>query len=155
MHANFRGADGGLAFPDGIAELCTCSLMKTIFSQQKDDICSTFASLPTSTSIVMPISLTQQASSDDQTLYHLKLDLSFKGIKNRVEEHLTACKQKRTFSDTSGGGSASDTHLMTWTCALMTSVLATVKPSITLLSSMNFFQPQSCSFFEKRWSVSA
>lgn len=44
---------------------------------------------------------------------------------------------------------------MTWTCALMTSVSATVKPSNTLLSSMNFFQPQSCSFLQKRCSVSA
>ena len=45
--------------------------------------------------------------------------------------------------------------LMTWTCALMTSVLATVKPSSTLDSSMNFFQPQSCSFLQKRCRVSA
>lgn len=44
---------------------------------------------------------------------------------------------------------------MTWTCALMTSVSATVNPSSTLLSSMNFFQPQSCSFLQKRCSVSA
>jgi hypothetical protein len=46
-------------------------------------------------------------------------------------------------------------HRMTWTCALMTRVLLTVKPSSTLLSSMNFFQPQSCSFLQKRCSVSA
>ena len=45
--------------------------------------------------------------------------------------------------------------LMTWTCALMTSVLATVKPSSTLDSSINFFQPQSCSFLQKRCRVSA
>ncbi len=44
---------------------------------------------------------------------------------------------------------------MTWTWALMTSVLATVKPSSTLDSSMNFFQPQSCSFLQKRCRVSA
>ena len=44
---------------------------------------------------------------------------------------------------------------MTWTWALMTRVLLTVKPSSTLLSSMNFFQPQSCSFLQKRCSVSA
>lgn len=48
-----------------------------------------------------------------------------------------------------------DTHLMTCTCALMTRVLLTVKPSSTLLSSMNFFQPQSCSFLQKRCKVSA
>ena len=36
----------------------------------------------------------------------------------------------------------------------MTSVSATVKPSSTLLNSMNFFQPQSCSFLQKRCSVS-
>ena len=46
-------------------------------------------------------------------------------------------------------------HLITWTWALMTRVLLTVKPSSTLLSSMNFFQPQSCSFLQKRCSVSA
>ena len=45
--------------------------------------------------------------------------------------------------------------LMTWTWALMTSVLATVKPSSTLDSSINFFQPQSCSFLQKRCRVSA
>mmetsp|Transcript_10448 Transcript_10448/g.28560 ORF Transcript_10448/g.28560 Transcript_10448/m.28560 type:complete len:216 (-) Transcript_10448:528-1175(-) len=43
---------------------------------------------------------------------------------------------------------------MTCTCALMTRVSATVKPSSTLDSSMNFFQPQSCSFLQKRCSVS-
>eukprot|EP00983_Pelagomonas_calceolata_P068820 1150099-Pelagomonas_calceolata.AAC.8 len=37
----------------------------------------------------------------------------------------------------------------------MTRVSATVKPSSTLDSSMNFFQPQSCSFLQKRCSVSA
>ena len=46
-------------------------------------------------------------------------------------------------------------NLMTWTWALMMSVSSTVKPSSTLLSSMNFFQPQSCSFLQKRCSVSA
>ena len=46
-------------------------------------------------------------------------------------------------------------YLITWTWALMTRVLLTVKPSSTLLSSMNFFQPQSCSFLQKRCSVSA
>ena len=46
-------------------------------------------------------------------------------------------------------------YLMTWTCALMTSVLATVKPSSTLESSMNFFQPQSCSFLQNLCKVSA
>ena len=48
-----------------------------------------------------------------------------------------------------------EAHLMTWTWALITSVLLTVKPSSTLLSSMNFFQPQSCSFLQKRCRVSA
>ena len=43
---------------------------------------------------------------------------------------------------------------MTCTWALITSVSLTVKPSITLLSSMNFFHPQSCSFLQKRCSVS-
>ena len=47
------------------------------------------------------------------------------------------------------------TDLMTWTCALMTRVLDTVKPSSTLFSSMNFFQPQSCSFLQNLCSVSA
>ena len=37
----------------------------------------------------------------------------------------------------------------------MTRVLATVKPSSTLDSSMNFFQPQSCSFLQNLCSVSA
>lgn len=46
-------------------------------------------------------------------------------------------------------------HLMTWTWALMTSVLETVKPSSTLFSSINFFQPQSCSFLQNLCSVSA
>ena len=44
---------------------------------------------------------------------------------------------------------------MTWTWALMTKVFDTVKPSSTLFSSMNFFQPQSCSFLQNLWSVSA
>ena len=44
---------------------------------------------------------------------------------------------------------------MTWTWALMTRVLDTVKPSSTLFSSMNFFQPQSCSFLQNLCSVSA
>mmetsp|Transcript_78822 Transcript_78822/g.190949 ORF Transcript_78822/g.190949 Transcript_78822/m.190949 type:complete len:291 (-) Transcript_78822:350-1222(-) len=43
---------------------------------------------------------------------------------------------------------------ITCTCALITSVSATVNPSITFESSMNFFQPQSCSFLQNRWSVS-
>lgn len=43
---------------------------------------------------------------------------------------------------------------MTWTWALMTSVSATVNPSSTLDSSMNFFQPQSCSFLQNRCKVS-
>ena len=43
---------------------------------------------------------------------------------------------------------------MTCTCALITRVSDTVKPSSTLESSMNFFQPQSCSFLQKRWRVS-
>jgi hypothetical protein len=47
------------------------------------------------------------------------------------------------------------THRMTWTCALMTRLSPSVKPSSTLPSSMNFFQPQSCSFLQKRCSVSA
>jgi hypothetical protein len=46
------------------------------------------------------------------------------------------------------------THRMTWTCALMTRVSDTVNPSSTLDSSMNFFHPQSCSFLQKRCSVS-
>ena len=54
-----------------------------------------------------------------------------------------------------GGMAGRLPHLMTWTCALMTRVLLTVNPSSTLLSSMNFFQPQSCSFLQKRCSVSA
>jgi hypothetical protein len=44
---------------------------------------------------------------------------------------------------------------MTCTCALITSVSFTVKPSSTFDSSINFFQPQSCSFLQKRCSVSA
>ena len=48
-----------------------------------------------------------------------------------------------------------ETHLITCTCALMTKVLFTVKPSSTLFSSMNFFQPQSCSFLQNLCSVSA
>ena len=47
------------------------------------------------------------------------------------------------------------THRMTCTCALMTSVSDTVKPSKTLESSMNFFHPQSCSFLQNRCRVSA
>ena len=47
------------------------------------------------------------------------------------------------------------TYRMTCTWALMTSVSATVKPSSTLESSINFFHPQSCSFLQKRCSVSA
>lgn len=43
---------------------------------------------------------------------------------------------------------------ITCTCALITSVSATVNPSNTLLNSMNFFQPQSCSFLQKRCNVS-
>jgi hypothetical protein len=48
-----------------------------------------------------------------------------------------------------------NTHMMTCTCALITSVSATVKPSSTLDSSMNFFHPQSCSFLQNTCSVSA
>jgi len=44
---------------------------------------------------------------------------------------------------------------MTCTWAFMTRVLFTVKPSSTLFTSMNFFHPQSCSFLQKRCSVSA
>ena len=45
---------------------------------------------------------------------------------------------------------------MTWTWALMTSVswAVLVNPSVTFPSSMNFFHPQSCSFLQKRCSVS-
>ena len=43
---------------------------------------------------------------------------------------------------------------ITWTCALMTKVSATVNPSKTLPSSINFFHPQSCSFLQNRCKVS-
>ena len=42
----------------------------------------------------------------------------------------------------------------TCTWALITRVSATVNPSRTLLSSMNFFHPQSCSFLQNLCSVS-
>lgn len=44
---------------------------------------------------------------------------------------------------------------MTWTWAFMSRVLLTVNPSRTLLSSINFFQPQSCSFLQNLCNVSA
>ena len=44
--------------------------------------------------------------------------------------------------------------LMTCTCAFITNVSLTVKPSASLSRDMNFFHPQSCSFLLKRCSVS-
>lgn len=44
--------------------------------------------------------------------------------------------------------------LITWTWALIISVSESRKPSNTFDSSINFFQPQSCSFFQKRCNVS-
>mmetsp|Transcript_23473 Transcript_23473/g.58159 ORF Transcript_23473/g.58159 Transcript_23473/m.58159 type:complete len:284 (+) Transcript_23473:1497-2348(+) len=43
---------------------------------------------------------------------------------------------------------------ITCTCALITKVSATVNPSSTLDSSINFFHPQSCSFLQNRCRVS-
>jgi hypothetical protein len=44
---------------------------------------------------------------------------------------------------------------ITCTCAFTTRRPAVMKPSLILFSSMNFFQPQSCSFLQNRCSVSA
>lgn len=46
-------------------------------------------------------------------------------------------------------------YLITWTWALIMRVSASINPSKTFESSINFFQPQSCSFFQNRCSVSA
>lgn len=45
-------------------------------------------------------------------------------------------------------------HLITCTWAFITRVSATVNPSSTFDSSMNFFHPQSCSFLQNRCNVS-
>lgn len=44
---------------------------------------------------------------------------------------------------------------MTWTWAFIIRVSASINPSNTFDSSMNFFHPQSCSFFQNRCNVSA
>lgn len=46
-------------------------------------------------------------------------------------------------------------YLMTWTWAFIMRVSPSLNPSETFESSINFFQPQSCSFFQNRCKVSA
>lgn len=46
-------------------------------------------------------------------------------------------------------------YLITWTWALIIKVSASIKPSSTFDSSINFFHPQSCSFFQNRCNVSS
>jgi len=45
-------------------------------------------------------------------------------------------------------------YLTTWTWTLMVRTSSTIKPSCNFDSSINFFHPQSCSFFQNRCSVS-
>lgn len=46
-------------------------------------------------------------------------------------------------------------NLITWTWAFIISVSASINPSSTFEISINFFHPQSCSFFQNRCNVSA
>lgn len=46
-------------------------------------------------------------------------------------------------------------YLMTWTWAMISRTSSTRKPSWIFDSSINFFHPQSCSFFQNLCSVSA